>query len=651
VGGVRAIRLAAGALVVACVAGAAPPASVPAAPQNPIQIENAQPGTTAWQSPDTDSPAIEGYASQVSALPGDTIQLHVSTRPSAEYRVEIYRLGWYGGAGGRLMMCLPSCTGTETGHAYPPGKPGQDGIVQANWPVTDQLTVPSTWTSGYYMVRFQTTSGVTADTYVIVRAPPTYHSQILVQVPVNTWQAYNGWGGMSLYEFSYANYQRASRVSFDRPYAWHLEGGQSPLVWEIQTVRYLERNGYDVSYQTDADTDANPQSLLDHRLVIVNGHDEYWTKGMFDAFDAARGQSTNYVFMGANAAYWQVRYEDNDRTIVSYKSFSDPIADPALKTVRFRELNPPRYECALIGIQSQGVGLNWPPGDYTAQAPAVSDPWMASTGFKAGDVVPGVVSVESDTIPGNQTAASSCTHSLTVFFHRQRIDDKDGNADVTRYTDPSGSRVFASGSHQWSWALDSFRGEGQGTSVPADTRVQKFMANALDDLTRPAPPSAVTAVAGKGGVTLGATVLADPRVTGVRFLRDASGTAACAGTTGCVDHPPGHRTYTYEAETVDRWGTSYPALAKAVHVPDTPPTVRLLGRTRVRVGRRYVYRAVVFDRDGDVVRLRWTVGGALRPGTRSLVVRFLRPGRTRIAVTANDGFGGTARATQTAIAR
>jgi hypothetical protein len=636
---VRGVNLAAAALVAACAAGVALPASVASGGGNPIQAENAQPGTTAWQTPDADGPAIEGYASEVSAQPGDTLQFHVSTRPAAAYRVEIYRLGWYGGAGGRLLACIPADCTYRPGKQRPVGHPGDGGIVQAGWPVTDEIDVPAGWTSGYLMVRFRLTSGQAATTYVILREPPTHHSAILVQVPVNTWQAYNGWGGMSLYEFGYANGQRANHVSFDRPYAWHLEGGQGPLAWEIQTVRFLERAGYDVSYQTDVDTHRDPSSLLRHRLVIVNGHDEYWTKEIFDAFDAARNRGTNLAFMGANDAYWQVRYDDAERTIVSYKSFADPIADPQLKTVRFRELTPPRYECALIGIQHQGAVLNWPPGDYTMQAPALADPWLAGTGFHAGDTVPGVVSVESDTIPGSQSAASSCTHALTVFFHRERGGDKDGNADAIRYTDPSGARVFASGSHQWSWALDGFR-SGGGQNVPADTRVQKFMANALDDLTRPAPPSAVSVSVRRFGVVLGATLLPDPRVTGVRFMRAAGGPVVCAGPTGCRDRPPGHRTYTYAAVAVDPWGTSYPTAAAAVVVPDHRPSLRVRGPLGVAAGTEDLYRAFVHDVDGDKVTVRWRVNGSVAATGMRAELSFSHPGRTRISVSADDGHGG-----------
>ena len=471
----------------------------------------------------------------------------------------------------------------------------------------------------------------------------TRHLTVLVQVPVNTWQACNGWGGMSLYEFDYSGGRRANHVSFDRPYAWNLPGGQRPVVWEVQTVRFLERMGYDVSYQTDVDTQRNPGSLLQHRLVVVNGHDEYWTKEMFDAFEGARNRGTNLAFMGANDAYWQVRYEDAERTIVSYKSFSDPIADPALKTVRFRELTPPRYECTLVGIQHQGVTLSWPPGDYTVQAEALSDPWMAGTGFKAGDTVPGIVSVESDTIPGNQTAASSCTHPLTVFFHRERGGDKDGNTDAIRYTDPSGARVFASGSHQWSWALDGYRG-GSERGVAADPRVQKLMANAIDDLSRPAPPSAATATETRSGVVLSASLHTDPRVTGIRFMRSLGGAVACSGSTGCVDHPPGHRAYTYEAVAADPWGVSSPTAAGAVRVPDTPPSLVLRGPRAVEAGSVRTYRAVVADADGDAVVVRWRVNGAPEGRGPSVNVRFAHAGPMLVTAAAGDGHGGRARA-------
>lgn len=412
--------------------------------------------------------------------------VHVSTSPAARYRVLVYRLGWYAGAGARRVACLPSCVGFEQGTAEAIPASEATGRIVAGWPTTDTLKIGRDWVSGYYLVRALLLDGAqagkSATTYVVVTSP-RHDSKMLIQVPVDTWQAYNGWGGRSLYDFPGLD-PRARYVSFERPYAWDGPGGQGPLGWEMPFVRFVERNGYDVTYQSDVYTNAHPASLLGHRLVAVAGHSEYWTKTMRDAFQAARDSGVNLAFMGANAAYWQVRIEDAGRTIVAYKSVYDPNPDPALKTAMFRELIPPRYECELIGIQHQGVGLYWPAGDYTVQAAALRDPWMRGTGFKPGSVIRGVVSIESDTIPGNQTAASSCGHALTVFFHRERGGDKDGNADSTRYVAPSGAIVFASGSHQFSWALDDLSDvPGQKRGL-VDPRIQRFMRNALDAMTR-----------------------------------------------------------------------------------------------------------------------------------------------------------------------
>jgi len=359
--------------------------------------------------------------------------------------------------------------------------------LHAGWPTTDVLSVDPSWVSGYYLIRVLLLDGPqpgnSATTYLIVNSAKP-DTRMLVQVPVNTWQAYNPWGGRSTYDLP-GLARRANHVSFDRPYAWDGVGAQGPLGWEMPFVRFVERSGYDVSYQSDVYTNAHPESLLAHRLVAVAGHSEYWTKAMRDAFETARDNGVNLAFMGANDAYWQVRLENDGRTMVAYKSRYDPNPDGALKTTMFRDLTPPRLECALIGIQHQGASpLYWKQGDYTVPPGAVADPWMRNTGFLAGAVVRGVVSVETDTIPGTETAAMSCGHPLTVFFHRELGGDKDGNADAIRYTATSGSYVFASGSHQFSWGLDGFSDVPGQTRGLVDPRLQQFMRNALDAMTQ-----------------------------------------------------------------------------------------------------------------------------------------------------------------------
>lgn len=447
-----------------------------------VVAENELPGTPGWLGPAATDRAIEVYASATDALPGDTVPLHVSVAGGAAYRVRVYRLGWYGGVGAREVACLPSCTGGEYGALQPTTTRDDMGV---NWPTTDTLVVDPSWVSGYYLVRAQLLTGPqagrSATTYVIVEAAqPT--SRMLVQVPVNTWEVYNPWSGRSGYDLP-GLAPRASHISFNRPYRWDGPGGQGPLGWEIPFVRYVERNGYDVSYQSDVYTDQHPESLLAHALVAVVGHSEYWSRTMRTAFESARDQGVNLAFMGANAVYWQIRYEDGGRTIVAYKSLYDPNPVRVEKTAMFREVGG--RECELIGIQFQGGSeYSWGIGDYAVTAAAIDDPWFADTGFAPGDSIRGIVSVEADTIPVGESSVSSCGHAITVLFHREMGGVFMGNADATRYTAPNGAVVFASGSLQFAWGLDDFSDQPGQTRSFVDPRLQAFMKNALDAMTR-----------------------------------------------------------------------------------------------------------------------------------------------------------------------
>ena len=339
--------------------------------------------------------------------------------------------------------------------------PDANGLVQAGWPVTDTFALPATATSGLYRARFVLQDGRASSTFVIVRPPAGYQARILVQVPVNTWQAYNTWGGRSLYDIA-GQAVEANRVSFDRPYYGNGLG------WTYPLVLFLEREGYDVSYQTDIDTDVDQSSLLGYHLVIVAGHSEYWTSGMRDAFEAARDAGVNLAFMGANDAYWQVRYENDDRVIVGYKRTPDPVTDPSLETILFRALSPPRPECELIGIQHQGGSLSWGPAttrSFPRHWTTRGSPARAST--PRASSADSSVSRPTRSRP-TMSADSSCGNQLTVFFHREMGGDTLGNADATAYTAPSGAVVFAAGSKQFVWGLadgSAMSGLGRASST------------------------------------------------------------------------------------------------------------------------------------------------------------------------------------------
>lgn len=547
-------------------------AVAPATAASPVQQENALPGSVLWQRPAAPRGAIEGYASATSVGPGEEVDLHVSTAPAARYRVELFRLGWYGGLGGRVVACVPSCAGDEQGSALPVPLPdAASGLAAAGWPVTDRLVAGDDWTSGYYDAKLVLTSGVQAgaasDVVFVVRAPVARVAPILVQVPVNTWNAYDNWGGRSLYAFNSDAAGPATRVSFDRPQA-----GVPALLWEIQLVRFLEREGLDVSYQTDVDTALDPGGLLRHAVVLTAGHGEYWTREIRDGLEAARDAGVSLGFLGANTGYWQVRYEDGGRTMVSYKSLDDPVADPAAKTTLFRALN--RWECGLLGVQSAG-GLQRPgapPVDYAVVD--AGDRWLAGSGLANGAVLSDLAGGEWDEL-APEPAPPPCVKPRLRVLLRGTTEA----AVAIRYVAPSGARVFSAGSLHFSWGLDGFGSGTPGHAAVPSAGVQQLLRNALADMVRPPRPLAIRAAVSGGRVVVAAA--AAPAVTSLRIVRqaggrplgpaDASAAVVCelAGSAGaCVD--PGARRgrrYRYDAVSVSAWGVSEPAQTPVLAVP------------------------------------------------------------------------------------
>jgi hypothetical protein len=478
---------------------------------NPVQVENAQPGDAGWSQgldPSTQAPTpgagIEGYTSEPSAAPGERVDFHV--RSAARYRVEIYRLGWYGGVGGRRLACLPSCSTDDPPapqFAPPPPDP-ITGMVRAGWSVTDGLTVPDDWVSGYYIANFVVTSGPYAGKArwhpFVVRAPSDRPASIRVTVPVNTWYAYNSWGGKSLYDYNSSGRKPATQVSLDRP----LRDHNNPVFgWEYQVVRFLERSGYDVSYVTDVDVDRDP-SVLQRRppglpagkgMVLAAGHGEYWSKNIHDAYDSARDAGTNLAFLGADTADWQLRYEDGDHTLVEYRSaLSDPEPNPALKTVRFKDLIPSRPQCRLLGVSFKGGVRSYPqnpPQPFTVTVAGAADPWLAGTGLYPGDQLDEGVGYEWDAT--DATCANATVQSL-LHFSDTNSGGTARDADAVRYTPSPGVSVFTSGSLQFAWKLDGWREPGfASTATPwgADPRVQQLMRNVVDDMAGGPPTTSL----------------------------------------------------------------------------------------------------------------------------------------------------------------
>lgn len=419
-------------------------------------------GTEDWQLTDpARNREIEGYASVTSVNVGETIRFFVSTAEPS-YTFELFRLGWYGGAGG-LRVSKPVELG---GILQPTPVPDSTtGLIECNWETSYKLRASTQpgfklrWRSGIYLAKLTAASGKQSYIKFVVR-DDRRKPDLLFQSSVTTDQAYNNWpgvdqGGRSLYDYNSAN-GRAFKVSFNRPYTKD-SGTGSFFDWECNMLRFLEREGYDVGYCTNIDTHKRPELLLSCLGFLSVGHDEYWSNDMRKHVENARDRGICLGFFSANDCFWRIRFEPSaitgepTHTIVAYKEDpSDPfLADPVRSTVLWRDPPIDRPEDAFIGVMYFTEPLD---GDIAVDNPTH---WVfANTGLNKGDKLPGLLGYEADRIFGNAPA------NLVRLCHSPAINldtgELDGYADMTIYQAASGATVFAAGTIQWSWGLDDF---------------------------------------------------------------------------------------------------------------------------------------------------------------------------------------------------
>lgn len=468
-------------------------AQVPSAPAtglldtdtNPILLENQQPGTAGWKlgrKANDSAGQIKGYASSTSVNQGDSIDFHISVDKPQTYKIDIYRMGWYQGYGGRLMTSVGPLPGTRQA---PPVYDRNTGLIYCPWSKSYTLQIPENWTSGIYLAKLTNANNYQNYIVFVVR-DDNRHAALLYQQTVMTYQAYNNYPhdqrtGKSFYEGpsrgdqTLAGGKRAVAVSFDRPYS--RDGSGKFFVWEYYFVRWIEQQGYDVAYATNLDIHRNGERLLNYNTFVSSGHDEYWTYEMFDAAEHARDQGVNLAFFSGNTIYWQVRMEPSvtgqpDRVMIGYKDVArlDPIANRTRATDKWRNVGRP--EQGLLGVLYPQGGI----GSNTAYQVAASNHWAyAGTGMQNGDKIPAIIGYEIDSYDSSLPlpAYKSYTRLASSEFYGRK---KKFFADTILYETANNAKVFAGGTTSWSWGLDK-----PGYS---DLRLQKITANLLDNLSQ-----------------------------------------------------------------------------------------------------------------------------------------------------------------------
>src|SRR5689334_16142416 len=351
-----------------------------AACANPVVCENQLTGTpqTTWDVPNPSS-TIQGFSDPFSVNVGSSINFKIKT-PASSYTIDIYRMGYYGGDGARKITSLtpnvsvsqnqPACnTNTVT------------GLVDCgNWGVSATWNVPATAVSGVYFARIYRTDGTSgANQIPFVVTDNSSHSGIVFMTSDETWQAYNDWGGYSVYTgnatgspwcCSALNPGRAVQVSYNRPFATRPDtpDGQDFFFYaEFPTIQFLEKNGYDVSYVSQIDVaKSGAAAMIEQHKVLANaGHSEYWDAGDMSNLKAARDAGVNLALFTGNTAWWKTRWANSQfnnepyRTMITYKESldsrqSDP-ADPPTWTGAWRDqrFNPPGDASPENGLTGQ----------------------------------------------------------------------------------------------------------------------------------------------------------------------------------------------------------------------------------------------------------------------------------------------------------
>lgn len=473
---------------------------------NAISAENSKAGNPPgeWEVGGAGDSSIQGFATDFSVNHGETVSFKIKT-DAAAYRIDIYRLGYYGGLGARKVATIePSAT-------LPQNQPAcvSDASTRlvdcGNWAVSASWAVPSGAVSGVYIARPVRTDTGGASHIVFVVRDDGGKSDMLFQTGDATWQAFNKYGGSNLYrtgEDANSN-RRAYKVSYNRPF---INRGSTSQFFERETylfnteypmIRWLEANGYNVSYASSMDTDRRGAALLSHKVFLSVGHDEYVSAGQRANVEAARAAGVHLGFFTGNEYYWKTRWESSidgtgtpHRTLVCYHESWSGGSDPSPEwTGMWRDVNPenaltgqwyavdaPRYDPITISASEgkypfwRNTGIDKLAAGETAQLPAGVLGFEWDEVRDNGALPPGLIRLSTTSVAVDPAKIRSgysysppgvVTHSLTLYRHS------------------SGALVFGAGTIQWSWGLDTYH------DIPgpaADSRMQQATVNLFADM-------------------------------------------------------------------------------------------------------------------------------------------------------------------------
>lgn len=470
---------------------------------------------------------IQGFATEISTNVGQTVDFKIAT-DSTNYRIEIYRLGYYGGDGARKVATIDKNLTTAQIQPHPIVDYTTGLIDCGNWAVSASWQIPADAVSGVYIAKLVREDGTEGASHIpfIVREDGST-SDVVFQTSDTTWQAYNAWGGASLYvgnvptdpadmiawmppncSCGLTAIGRATKVSYNRPFITNTSpmGGTHDFIFgaEHSAIRWLEQNGYDVSYISGVDATRSGAQLLNHKAYLSVGHDEYWSAEQRANVEAARDSGVNLAFWSGNEIYWKVRWEDSIdgngtpyRTMVTYKStWSGVDLDPSdTSTGTWRD---PRFRDPGQEPENSLTGTMFSVDSYRLDTITVGYDFSNLRFWRNTEIAelePGEThelvknllgyewdsDVENGFRPAGLINMSSTTVAVEQYLrdYGTTIGAADATHSLTMYRAESGALVFGAGTVFWSWGLDD---QHEGERTPTDPNVQQAMVNMFADM-------------------------------------------------------------------------------------------------------------------------------------------------------------------------
>ncbi|RUM22864.1 DUF4082 domain-containing protein [Rhizobium phaseoli] len=544
---------------------AAPATATPVATPNKIALENLKQGNpiSEWGLEGDGNGTIQGFATEISTNIGQTVDFKIAT-DSTHYRIDIYRMGYYGGLGARKVDSIEQQLTTAQIQPHPIVDMSLGLIDCGNWSVSASWQIPTDAVSGVYFAKLVREDG-TEDASIIpfVVRDDASTSNIVFQTSDTTWQAYNAWGGASLYygevPVDPANMigylppncscglqaiGRASAVSYNRPIITNTSpiGGSHDYIFgaESSAISWLEQNGYDVSYISGVDAARSGSLLLNHDAYLSVGHDEYWSAEQRANVEAARDAGVNLAFWSGNECYWKVRWESSIdgsgqayRTMVCYKETWGTSTDPSnVGTGTWRD---PRYADPGQEPENSLTGTMFQVDSYRQDTISIPYDYSNLRFWRNTDVselhegdtynlVQNLLGYEWDSDvengfrPDGLINLSLSTVSVSTYLrdYGTTVGDAVATHSLTMYRAASGALVFGAGTVFWSWGLSD---NHQGPTTSTDRNVQQAMVNMFADMgIQPTTLDASLILATQSTDTLKPTSTISSPLVGASFL-------------------------------------------------------------------------------------------------------------------------------------